>query len=199
MGLGVALRQLVFLCAYRLCLPPLPLPFLLLFSIYSSWVIAGERKPSSSVHLFWHCLAKAEERFALWNQHLSRERLTLPPCSQPQTPFQSYILELLSDEAQNSPEKTEDIQLQLHKHTLTGKGHRVSLYGLHIPSTSKNLLNKIPRSTKINSQSTFVVIHAKYSMWPKTKIKAICLMRIFPTETQLVMSADFVGSVLFTI
>lgn len=135
----------------------------------------------------------------MWNQHLSRERLTLPPCSQPQTPFQSYILELLSDEAQNSPEKIEDIQLQLHKHTLTGKGHRVSLYDLHIPSTSKNLLNKIPRSTKINSQSTFVVIHAKYSMWPKTKIKAICLMRIFPTETQLVMSADSVGSILFTI
>lgn len=135
----------------------------------------------------------------MWNQHLSRERLILPPCSQPQTPFPSYVLELLSDEAQNSAEKTEDIQLQSHKHTLMGKGYRVSLYDLHIPSASNNLCNKITRSTKINSQSTFVVIHVKYSMWPKTKIKVICLMHVFPTETQLVMSADSVGSVLFTI
>lgn len=78
------------------------------------------------------------------------------------------------------------------------RGYRVSLYDLHIPSASNNLPIKITRSTKINSQSTFMIIHAIYSMWQKTKLKVICLMHIFPTETQkhpsrLVMSADSVG------
>lgn len=81
------LRQLIFLCACSLCLPPLLQPFLLLLRVCGIWVIAGWLNHPTPGNSYDTCLGQAERRSGLRN---------------PVTKQTAYLASLLSASNSNS-------------------------------------------------------------------------------------------------